>query len=457
MYDFIILGGGVAGLYTAYHILQNAPDSSLLILEKENLLGGRIDTFQDKHMKVEAGAGRFHEDQVLLLELLKELGLSNKIRKISGSASFAPIETPGQFMNSILDIIETPPSSEFVLPFSMPLLTPIFQVLLDIALGKQNIPNAELILQVILASKGEPKSRLQKMNFLTYAKQVLSPEQINFIEQSFGYYSELVIMNAYDAIYLMEKHLSPTHQFFVLQDGLSQIIENLEKEILRHKGAKILKQRRISSIQWSKSGGAFTVGCSNVDTTYKSRVCISALPKQVLEKIPIFRPVLPMLHKIECSPLCRIYSKFPLKEGEPWFRELTKLTTNNHLRMIIPYDESSGIIMSSYTDSKYARFWKQLFDKEGEEGVNRELLVLLKQSTGIQDIPMPMKTHVFFWECGVGYWGVGADSGRISQDMVKPIPELDLFICGEHFSDKNQQWIEGALETSQKVLDFLSL
>jgi len=40
---------------------------------------------------------------------------------------------------------------------------------------------------------------------------------------------------------------------------------------------------------------------------------------------------------------------------------------------------------------------------------------------------------------------------------MKPIPEMDLFICGEHFSDKNQQWMEGALETSQKVLDFLSL
>ena len=457
MYDYIILGGGVAGLYTAYHILQSSPDSSLLILEKENLLGGRIDTFQDEHMKVEAGAGRFHEDQVLLLQLLKDLGLSNKIHKISGSASFAPTETPGQFMNSILDIVETPPSSDFVLPFSLSLLKPIFQVVLDIALGKQNIPNAELILQVILASKGEPRSRLQKMNFLTYAKQVLSPEEITFIEQSFGYYSELVIMNAYDAIYLMEKHLSPTHQFFTLEDGLSQVIENLEKEVLRHKGAKILKQRRVSSIQWSKSGGVFTIGCSNVDTTYKARVCISALPKQVLEKIPIFRPVLPMLHKIECSPLCRIYSKFPLKEGEPWFRGLPKLTTNNNLRMIIPYDESSGIIMSSYTDSKYARFWKQLFDKEGEEGVNRELLVLLKQSTGVEDIPMPVKTHVFFWECGVGYWGVGADSGQISQAIVKPIPEMDLFICGEHFSDKNQQWIEGALETSQKVLDFLSL
>ena len=35
--------------------------------------------------------------------------------------------------------------------------------------------------QVILASKGEPRSRLQKMNFLTYAKQVLESNGCEFI------------------------------------------------------------------------------------------------------------------------------------------------------------------------------------------------------------------------------------------------------------------------------------
>jgi oxygen-dependent protoporphyrinogen oxidase len=102
-YEYIILGGGVAGLYTAYHILKKSPNSYILILEKENHLGGRIHTFSDKYMMVEAGAGRFHEKNILLFELLRELGLASKINKISSSACFAPIENPGEFMNSILD------------------------------------------------------------------------------------------------------------------------------------------------------------------------------------------------------------------------------------------------------------------------------------------------------------------------------------------------------------------
>jgi len=33
-YDIIIIGGGIAGLYTGYNILQKYPNKSFVILEK---------------------------------------------------------------------------------------------------------------------------------------------------------------------------------------------------------------------------------------------------------------------------------------------------------------------------------------------------------------------------------------------------------------------------------------
>jgi monoamine oxidase len=75
----------------------------------------------------------------------------------------------------------------------------------------------------------------------------------------------------------------------------------------------------------------------------------------------------------------------------------------------------------------------------------------IKESTNI-DIPKPMDTMVYYWSCGVGYWGIGADSEEISQKMIKPFQEDEIYICGEHYSEKNQQWMEGALETSISVL-----
>ena len=526
LYDFIIIGGGIAGLYTMYNILKKRPHSKILLIEKENILGGRIHTFTDKYMSVEAGAGRFHANNVLLLQLIRELGLSSKINEISSSASYAPIDCSGKFLNSILDAPEREPSffdflglddndilhlpgSQYT-PFSFPfsfsfsLFEPIFTLGLDMTLGTQNIPNAEFILRVILASKGEPVKRLQNMSFISYAKTVLNNEEIDFIKSSFGYYSELIIMNAYDAIYLMEKHLSPIHPFYSLSGGLSQIIENLEKKIMNkklYKNAQIIKGQGVSSIRFSKKDNEFVLHCSGSggsggsggdgSISYTSKKCICALPKNVLEKLTIFtplricnaqtvsprslitahkvgvlnvqrcNPIRGLLDKVDCAPLCRIYSKFPLLENgngdrEPWFVGLTKLTTNNNLRMIIPIDENEGIIMSSYTDNKYARFWKDLFDKEGEQGVNRELVRLLKQSTGL-DVDMPLKTHLFYWPCGVGYWGIGTNSEVVSKQILQPFPHLDLFICGENYSWHNQQWIEGALDTSNFVLEKLSL
>ena len=108
--------------------------------------------------------------------------------------------------------------------------------------------------------------------------------------------------------------------------------------------------------------------------------------------------------------------------------------------------------MSSYTDNKYSKFWKDLYKKGGEHLLQKELVKLLKESTGIENIPPPIKTEIFYWDCGVGYWTVGTDSQEISTRINQPFPGEQIFICGEHFSQNNQQWIEGALETSKTVV-----
>jgi len=227
---------------------------------------------------------------------------------------------------------------------------------------------------------------------------------------------------------------------------------------------KIMKNRavdRIRHITW-KGEKSFEISCSNVNTVYCAKICISALPKQVVEKIVYFRPLTKVLTQIKCAPLCRIYSKFPQvpktteKKAHQWFKDLPKLTVNNNLRMVIPYNEEKGLIMTSYSDNKFAKYWKKLYDSKGIEGVNQELMPLLKKSTRIHNIPAPIKTEIFYWDCGVGYWGVGANSEKTSKLIVQPFgPNVKMYMCGEHFSEKNQQWIEGALDTSIAVCNRL--
>ena len=76
IYDTVIVGGGIAGLYTAYTLLKQNPSLSLLIVEKNNELGGRAGStiFQGVSVVTGAGVGRLNKD-ILLIELMKELRL----------------------------------------------------------------------------------------------------------------------------------------------------------------------------------------------------------------------------------------------------------------------------------------------------------------------------------------------------------------------------------------------
>jgi len=426
IYDIIILGGGIAGIYTTYKLLQKHKNKnfSILLLESSKNFGGRVYTGK---YGLEAGAGRFSNKHVHLMKLIKELGLENKIKKSSASAEYFPVKKE-----------EIPKTS-------------VFSSVLEWYTGSSVNHLQELIATVIIASKLERKEYLQSVSFINYAKTILTKEETDYILDSFGYYSELVIMNAYDTLQLIQ-NLDPKNHFYTLEGGLSQIIERMI-HIIRNKKGNILKtNHKVIEIKKEKIKFLDVIPLFSIETengkTFYSEKIIAALPKQALEKIRIFYPLKSDLKKIHCAPLCRIYSKF--KNGK-WFENLPKLTTNNNLRMIIPIDTEKGTIMISYTDNKFADYWNELYKKKGLEKVNEKIAELVKESTQI-DIPKPVDTMIYYWSCGVGYWGVGADSEKISQKMTKPFDTDELYICGEHYSERNQQWIEGALDTSISVL-----
>ena len=99
LYDYIIIGGGISGLYTYYHLLKNDPSLNILLFEKNNYFGGRVKT---KYMKkngisyqMEEGAGRFNKNHKLLFKLIEELNLKKDVIKIGGDSYF--IDTKNEF------------------------------------------------------------------------------------------------------------------------------------------------------------------------------------------------------------------------------------------------------------------------------------------------------------------------------------------------------------------------
>ena len=151
---------------------------------------------------------------------------------------------------------------------------------------------------------------------------------------------------------------------------------------------------------------------------------------------------------IKTLPLCRIYAKGVYDSvGDD------KVTVNNNLRIIIPINKKTDTTMISYTDNKYARYWKNLLDTKGVNAVNKEHQRLLSETFQRDDIPLPRKTEVFYWEHGVAYFGPGFDSKTMPRQIMRPFKNMPLFVCGENFSEKNNQWMEGALDTSDYILE----
>jgi monoamine oxidase len=421
IYDTVIVGGGIAGLYRAYCILRKTPDRKLLLVEKQSDLGGRIYTYKDNTMTVETGAGRFSNHHKRLWKLIHDLGLKNNIVPIRGGFSYIPSGTGG---------------------------------------GKKADGPEKEVAEVIASSRHSRVGDLRKVSFLDYAKRIVGTERAQHIVDSFGYYSELVIMNAYDAIRLMKvlDTNDPSNRFYVLSGGLSQIIERLEATIRKHPHVEIRLKTALEDIQdlteknltkqnrdgdGVKGGGEFR--CSFSDgSTVVAKQCILALPKPALERLSMFRPLKPYLDQVSCGSLCRIYSQFAKKDSG-WLKGLSKITTNNDLRMIIPVDADKGIVMISYTDNKFADTWHDMYKQDGVDAVNKRLRELVKETLDV-DIAEPIKTKLFYWRCGVGYWNVGANSTLVAKRIARPLgAKRPLYVCGEHFSEMNQQWMEGGM------------
>lgn len=404
-YDIIVIGGGISGLNILYELAKQKTKKRVLLLEKNNYLGGRIKTFREqinkKNYQWEEGAGRFNKNHKLLINLIKELKLSSHINPIGSDIKFIPSK---------------PIDREFY-----------------------NKNPFEYVNIVVTRLEKESAEESRKYTFQEYAikKNILTKKEFDFVLDSFGYYSELVDMNAADALRLFKDGITNKLQYYGLKCGLDQIIEKMRGIILKNKNFTIKTNTHIKNIKYIDSSFVLNSGqyfCDNL---------VLAIPKPNLCELDFLKPIRRgILDSIVCKPLCRIYAVYE----NAWFKNMGKITTNNDLRYIIPINEKSGLIMISYSDNAFAEYWKN----------KRKILPLINKNireTFDIDIEDPIYIKKSYWDCGVGYWKKNVDSGKISNAMLKPF-DVPLFICGENYST-TQGWIEGALITSNRVIELL--
>lgn len=448
-YDTIIIGGGIAGLYTAYKLsLEN---KSILLIEKNNYLGGRIYTYKETvsdpkteeqiEIQYEAGAGRFSETHHLLISLIDELGLKNKMKKISNER--IPVVRDLKYK----DLKYKQGKKKYKEKYKNRQNEGENEEILDISI---------LMKKVIENSYKFDKKVLKEMSIFNLATHVLATSSSQFLFDAFGYDSELLDLNAYDAIRLFSNDFNSDNQYYILSCGLSTICDILEKKILENKNCKILKECLFNDFIYIKKYKRFYIYYENLVKSMKNKLkfaiadnLILAIPKISLLKIDSLKMFNENLNSVIGHDLNRVYALYPRgKKEKVWFYDLPKITTDNPIQYIIPIDKEKGLIMISYSDSTYANYWKQSSDLDTLE---KDLARHLKTIFPDREIPAPIFIKCHFWNDGAYFYKPGYDSDINYEKILQPWENRNLFIVGECYSLK-QAWIEGALETSNEIL-----
>ena len=423
-YDFLIVGGGVAGCYTAMKLKEKYPDDNILLVEKTNRLGGRLHSIKIKEGTIEAGAARFSNRHKLLNKLIDNLDLSKKKNKIGSTVQFISSKKNKSKYNKLA--VET------------------------------------LMRNLVYKAKDYPKSFLIKHTLTTFCLKIYGEEKTEFLINAFPYYARINNMNLYDCLRSLNDYIDYKRQFYSLTDGLQQVPLECAKRFKKN-GGKIRKNTQLLDLNYngidSTGEKCFTVLLENKEGVIKpiqAKKVIIAIPQEFLKKISYFNrnnKIKELVDSVRPYELMRIYAKYPLdkKTGKVWFNDLPiKISTDNKIKFIIQINPKEGIIMIAYPNSDFTHFWNK---KKSTEEIETSLNKYLKQIFPDKHIPKSIWIKPFFWNTGGNIWLPGRDSDILSKKMLKPSDD-PLYVVGECYSQW-QAWVEGALETSTKLLKII--
>lgn len=400
MYDFIIIGGGISGLYAAYQILKKTPKLKIAILEKEARIGGRVgsDSFHGIQIPIGAGIGR--KSDTYLIQLMKELKI---------------------------DYTEHESHSRDLNPHPIPVM--------------------DTIRQLRSEYRKNPSGALGK-TFREYATQKLGKKTYDAFVISTGY-TDYEQADVYETLY--HYHMEDNEPGgIILYIRWNDLLDALIQKIGRtHIHTKI----DVTEIQPDTDG--FHILSKNGKHFKTHNLILATQIEAVKHLIPTFTTDSNIYQQIHSQPFLRLYAKASEK-SIPILRQYIPMitTVKGPIHKIIPMSPKKGIYMIAYTDNKGVSDLANTLKNTPE---NRkiwarkieEVFDLEKEILEFED----MKEYV--WHSGTHYYSPFIKSKNIHNrtEFIYQAqrPMNGLWVVGEMISRK-QGWVEGALESVHAIL-----
>lgn len=348
---------------------------------------------------------------------------------------------------------------------------------------------------------------LYQQGFWNVLMRVMSGEGYHLSLDAGGYNTTLANWNAADAIpwFLSDFGIDPDYKGF--KNGFQQVPESVAA-LFRENGGEIHLESTLEAFDRTGEGFTLEVGKKKLE----AENLILAMPRRSLD---LLAPTCPPLQRKKVQRLIASVTPRPLFKlfttyEDPWWRaagyttvhgdfvpvESGRTVTDLPVRQTYywPTDEGKpatggpAMLMASYDDGTNIGFWDGLRPKRGQAWKKRkevpeidrpflgadceancdwnryrasepmvaEVSRQLQMIHGFEYTPKVRNAAFRDWgddPFGGGWnsWNIGADSQKVKREIIQPIADCPLYICGEAYSDA-QGWVEGALQTADLVL-----
>jgi monoamine oxidase len=501
--DVAVIGGGIGGLYAAWRLLEHvAPNSRpprVALFEAGERLGGRLYSVTPSvtpHLHAEMGGMRYGSDHPLVTALVERFALpsapfgggdEHNLLYLRGvRLTRAEVEARSPRLP-----YELPPAYQGLLPSES--LGPLIQTLLGDTTG---LTAAQVLDRVRDATVfGSP---LVDWDLVTLMDRMLPRSVVEYMEEGRGYAVRGNLDHSAGMITdLLGTPPVPTYRHLV--DGY-QALPLALADAFTTAGGRIemgARLQRLDRIAGSSALGLVIERGDSLRTVRAGRV-ILALPRRALELLDqqtflfdraAFRSALRTVDGISIS---RMFLTFDRTWWEPLGVSSGFSVTDLPIRQCMYFgtegdqpgadpSNRSAMMLATYTHGLTAAYWQLLMDNPPLPGTgdpypsqgdvpadivaSRTMVEAARQQIadvhGI-DVPAPTWAAYIDWARdpfggGVHSWNVGARMWDVAPFMRRPVPDAEVFICGEAWSVA-QGWVEGALQTTEHVLqDHLGL
>ena len=482
--DVAIVGGGVAGAYTAWRLRNEQPALRVRLFEMSDRIGGRLRSVafpQAPHLVGELGGMRFLESQPHVFNLVAHLNLPKRGYPVSDpqdrldlrgkSLSYAQAGQPGALFP-----YNIPPAEQS--PAAGTYMERIAQIVPD---AKTMTPARWRQERATLRYKGR---LLKDWAAWTLLSDVFTHEEMAFAQDASGYDDIALHQTALDEFDFQLDSPDESKPFFTVAGGYQRLPLALAEEAGRA-GANVSLHTRLAGLEVSAIPGApltlalQTQGGSLQQVT--ARQVVLALPRHAIERIDHFparnaAAVADLIASVEPVPACKALLLYP----RPWWRDLGiaggRSVTDMPARQFyalgaererLASESGGGLgVLMMYSDANTVEYWKETVPPAPREacgfqwlGADAQLAQELHREAGLvyaTTPPQPLAACFQDWTAepfggGWHFWGPGRDARALADRVMQPVAGRPLYICGEAYGFE-AGWVEAALERAETML-----